>query len=74
MAFIEDEHVIQTFSSQGSHPALGDRIGLRRPEWCSDLDDAEVLELPIKSCPVATVTIMDEKAWRLPVPTTALDH
>ena len=29
MALIEDEQVIQTFGSQGSHPAFGDRVGLR---------------------------------------------
>lgn len=48
--------------------------GLTSTAWCSDLDDAEDLELPIKGRAVATVTIVNEKARRLPVPTTALDH
>jgi hypothetical protein len=34
---IEDEQVVQAFSAQRSHPALGDRICLRRPEWGADL-------------------------------------
>jgi hypothetical protein len=29
-ALIEDEHVVEAFSAQRSHPALGDRICLRR--------------------------------------------
>ncbi len=37
MALIEDEHVVEAFSTQRSHPALGDRICLRRPEQRADL-------------------------------------
>jgi len=74
MALIQNEHVVQTFGSQGLHPAFSDRFGLRRPEWRSDRDDAEAPEPPIKGRPVATVTITYEKARRLSVPTTALEH
>ena len=41
MALIEDEHVVQAFSAQRSHPALGDRVCLWRPERRANLGDAE---------------------------------
>ena len=67
MALTEDEQVVQTFGPQESHPALGDRVGLRRPEGGTDLRDAEFHQPPIEP----TVTIMDEEARGLAVPAAA---
>ena len=63
MALIEDEHVVEAFSAQRSHPALGDRICLRRPEWRADLGDPEAPHSLVKERTIAPVTIVDEKAW-----------
>src|SRR5260370_37313006 len=54
MALIEDEQVIQTFSPQRSHPALGDRVGLRRPEGSADLRDAEMRQPPVEGRTIPT--------------------
>src|SRR5260370_34148333 len=71
MALIEDEQVIQTFGPQGSHPALGDRVGLRRPKGSADLGDAKIRQPPIEGRPIPTVTIMDDEARGLAVPAAA---
>ena len=73
MALIEDEHMVQAFCAQRSHPALGDRICLRRPEWRADLGDPEAPHPLVKERPIAPVTIVDEKAWWLPIPAAAFD-
>ena len=71
MVLIEDEQVIQTFGPQGSHAALGDRVGLRRPEGSADLGNAKIRQPPIEGRPIPTVTIMDEEARGLAVPAAA---
>jgi len=74
MALIENQHVIQTFGSDRSHPSLGDRVGARRSEWRASLCNAEIAHPPIEACAVDTVTVMNEVAWRLPVPSAAFDN
>jgi hypothetical protein len=73
MALIEDEHVVQAFSAQRSHPALGDRVCLWRPERRADLGDPEGPHPSVKDRTIAPVTIVDEKARWLPIPAAALD-
>src|SRR5712671_5556800 len=73
MALIEDEHVVQAFSTQRSHPALGDRVCLWRPERRADLGDPEGPHPSVKDRTIAPVTIVDEKARWLPIPAAALD-
>src|SRR5271169_3292354 len=62
MVLIEDEHAVQTFGSQGSRSALGDGVGLRRPENGSYLGDTKPPDPP-----------MDENVRCLPIPSTAFD-
>jgi enamine deaminase RidA (YjgF/YER057c/UK114 family) len=71
MALVEDEHVVQAFSAQRSHPALGDRLW--RPERSADLGDAEGPHPSVEDRTTAPVTIVDEKARWLPIPAAALD-
>ncbi len=70
VAFIEDEHVIQTLGSGRSHPPLGNRVRLGCFERCTDLPDAEPLEPPIEYRSVTAVSVMDEKPRRSMVPPT----
>jgi hypothetical protein len=44
----EDKCVIQALLPGGSHPSLGDRIGLRCPERGADLSNAKTSEPPIE--------------------------
>src|ERR1700730_8062500 len=73
MALIEDEHVVQAFSTQRSHPALGDRVCLWRPERCADLGDPESREPSVDDRTRAPATIVDENARGRPTPAAELD-
>ena len=74
MALIEYEHVVQALSPDRSHPALGDRIGPRRSEGSASLGDTEIAHPPIEAGAIAGVAVMNEKTWRLVVPTAAFDN
>jgi hypothetical protein len=73
VALVEDEYLIQTLGSDRPYPPLGDRVGARRSEWGPDLRDAEIVPPPIENFPVATVTVMDEKARWFAIPAAAFD-
>jgi hypothetical protein len=74
MALIEDEHVVQALGSDGSHPALGDGIGSRRPEWCANLGNTNIAHPTIECGTVTAVAIMNKKSWRRAIPSAAFDH
>jgi len=48
---IEDEGLIQALLSDRSHPSLGDRIGLWRSEWDTNLSDSQALEPSVEERP-----------------------
>src|SRR5215469_5099152 len=73
MALIEYEHVVQALGPDRSHPALGDSIGPRRSEGSASLGDTEIAHPPIEAGAIAGVAVMNEKAWRLPLPAAAFD-
>ena len=73
MALIEYEHVVQVLRPDRSHPALGDRVGPRRSERCASLDNTKITHPPIETGDVPGVAVMNEKTWRLVVPTAAFD-
>ena len=64
---------VQAFSTQRSHPALGDRVCLWRPERRANLGDAEGPHQLVEDRTIAPVSIVDEKARWLSIPAAALD-
>jgi len=74
MGLIEDEHVVQALGPDRSHPALGNRVGQRRSERRARLDNTEITHPPIEAGAIAAVAVVNEKAWRLAVPTAAFDN
>jgi len=74
MALIEDEYVVQALGPHRSHPALGDRVGPRRSEWRASLGNTETTHPPIEAGAIALVAVMNEKTWRLVIPTAAFDN
>ena len=74
MALIEYEHVVQALRPDRSHPTLGDRVGPRRSERRASLGNTEITYPPIEGGAITAVAIMNEKTWRLAVPTAAFDN
>src|SRR5215471_12374427 len=74
MALIEDEHVVQALGSDGSHPALGYGIGSRRSEWRANLGNTNIAHPTMECGAVTAVAVMNEKSWRLAIPSAAFDH
>src|SRR5262245_2981352 len=74
MAPIEYEHVVQALGPDRSHPALGDRVGLRRSERRARLGNTEMAQPPIESAAITAVAVMNEETYRLAVPTAAFDN
>jgi hypothetical protein len=73
MALIEDEYVVQALRPDRSHPALGDGVGPRRSERRASLGNTETTHPLIEPGAVTVVAVMNEKTWRLVVPTAAFD-
>jgi hypothetical protein len=71
MALIDDEHVVEAFGPDRSHPTLGNRVGPRRSKWRARLDNTEITNPPIEASCITVVAVVNEKAWRLAVPTAA---
>jgi hypothetical protein len=74
MALIEDEHVVQALGPDGSHPALGYGIGSRRSEWRANLGNTNIAHPTMECGAVTAVAVVNEKAWRLAIPTAAFDN
>src|SRR5262249_42666410 len=74
MALIEDEPMVQALVSYGSHPALGDGVGSRRSEWCANPFNTNIAHPTIECGAVTAVAVMNEKSWRLAIPSAAFDH
>ena len=73
MPLIEYEHVVQALGPDRSDPALGDGVGPRRSEWRARLGNPEITYPPIEARAITAVAVMNEKTWRLAVPTAAFD-
>src|SRR5262249_51350789 len=74
MALIQDENVVQALGPDGSHPALGDGVGSRRSEWRANLGNTNVAHPTMECGTVTAVAVMNEKSWRLAIPSAAFDH
>jgi hypothetical protein len=53
MALIEDEHVVEAFGPDRSHPTLGNRVGPRRSKWRARLDNTEITNPHLSAVAVA---------------------
>src|SRR5215472_7865763 len=71
MALIEDEHVVQALGPDGSHPALRYGVGSRRSEWRANLGNTNIAHPTIECGAVTAVAVMNEKSWRLAIPSAA---
>ena len=75
VALIDDEHVVEALGPDGPHPTLGNRVGPGRSERRAHLDNTEITYPPIEAGGITAVAVVNEKAWRLAVPTAAFhDH
>ena len=74
MALIEYEHVVQAFRPDRSHPALGDRVGLRRSERRTSLGNTEIAHPPIEPAAITAVAVMNEETSWYSVPSAAFDN
>jgi hypothetical protein len=74
IALIEYENVVQTLGPDRSHPPLGDGVGSRRSEWRADLGDPNISHPMIECGTVTAVAVMNEKSWRLAIPSAAFDN
>jgi hypothetical protein len=71
MVLIEDEHVVEAFGPDRSHPTLGNRVGPRRSKWRARLHNTEITNPPIEASCITVVAVVNEKAWRVAVPIAA---
>src|SRR5215831_14056921 len=74
MALIEDENMVQALGPDGSHPALGYGVGSRRSEWRANLGNTNIAHPTMECGAVTAVAVMNEKSWRLAIPSAAFDH
>ena len=74
MTLIEDENVVQALAPDGSHPALSDGVGSRRSDWRANLGNTNSAHPPMECGAVTAVAVMNEKSWRLAIPSAAFDH
>src|SRR6516225_4992761 len=74
MTLIEDENVVQALAPDGSHPALSDGVGSRRSDWRANLGNTNIAHPAIECGTVSAVAVMNEKSWRLAIPSAAFDH
>ena len=74
MALIEDENKVQALGPDGSDPALRDCVGSRRSEWRANLGNTNIAHPTIECGTVSAVPVMNEKSWRLAIPSTAFEH
>jgi hypothetical protein len=74
LALIEDEHVVEALGPDGSHSTLGNRVGARRSERRARLNSTEITYPPIEAGTKTAIAVVNEKARRLAVPTTAFDN
>ena len=73
MPLVQDQKVIQTFGSGRSHPSHRDGVGLGRFERGAHRCAAQVADPAMEGGSVATVSVIDEKARWLTIPTASLD-
>jgi hypothetical protein len=74
MALIEYENVVQALGSDGSDPALGDGVGLRRSERRANLGNTNIAHPTIECGTITAVAVMNQETSRYSVPSTAFDN
>ena len=61
----QSQAVIKAFITDAAHPALRDRIGLRRFYRCSHLLDPQRLDASVEDGAETAVTVVDQEPGRL---------
>jgi hypothetical protein len=56
----DDQDPVEAVAADGADPALGERVCLRRPEWCADDLDALASEDLVEGAAELAVPIMDQ--------------
>jgi len=74
MALIKYENMVQALGPDRSDPALGDCVGSRRSEWRANLGNTNIAHPTIECGAVTAVAVMNEKSWRLAIPSAAFNH
>ena len=64
------QHWVQALGPDRSDPAVGDGVGPRR---CASMGYPEIAYPPIEAGAITAIATMNEKTWRLAVPTAAFD-
>jgi hypothetical protein len=62
---VQDDHMIQTFPTEGTDQSLHIRVLPRRTRCNQDFLDAHVLELLPDGIPIDRIPVADQVAWRL---------
>ena len=63
MSFVEHDHMIETFATNGTDDSFAIRILPRRPGRDQDFVDSQALDAFLEIVAVDTVAIANEKTW-----------
>ena len=74
MTLVKYEKTVQALGPDRSDPALGDGVGSRRSEWRANLGNTNIAHPTMECGAVTAVAVMNEKSWRLAIPSTAFEH
>ena len=58
----EDQEMVEALPAQGSHPSLGERVGLRCPDRCADDSDALGPEHLVEWTGELGISVADQEA------------
>jgi hypothetical protein len=61
---VEDQEPVETFGAGGPDESLGDRVGLRRPNWCADDLEPFAGEYVVEAADELAVSVTDQEAQR----------
>jgi hypothetical protein len=60
----DDQDPVESVAADGAHPALGERVRLRRPERCADDLDALASEDLVEDTAELAVSVVNQEADR----------
>lgn len=63
MAFVQDQHMIQTFPPHAADEALAYCVGFRRSDWRPQHFYPTVLCHTVETLPILPVVVTNQKAW-----------
>src|SRR5213080_1507252 len=60
----DDQDPVEALAADGADPALGERVRLRRPEWCADDLDSVASEDLVEDAAELAVSVVNQEADR----------